>query len=124
MVPGLWEITLQTRTPALGAPLTHTICIERAVLTRPDPPKSNTRDDCQVSVDPAAANETAYSVRCAKRKALSASRVTYLGDRFEGTITIHDQNGDVQQTYTGHRVDDCEPLLPAPPIPAPAARQH
>src|SRR6266850_7376065 len=87
ITPGLWEITVQTRSPILAAPISHTVCIDKASSTKPQPPKSKAHDDCQVIPDSAAANETAYTVRCAKRKVTTTSRFTYLGDHFNGTVT-------------------------------------
>jgi hypothetical protein len=123
MVAGLWEITLQTKSPLAGPPITHTVCVERPLLTSPDPPRSKAKDDCHALPDPAAPNETAYTVRCTKSKVTSSSKVKYLGDHFEGTITIHNDQGDIQQTLTGTRVGDCEETTPAPPIPTPPAGQ-
>lgn len=114
MVPGLWEITVQTRSPIVGPLLTHTVCIDKAHVTRPEPPKSKATDDCQVSPDSAAANETAYTVRCAKRKITSTSRFSYSGDHFEGAVTINKADSEIHQVYTAKRIGDCDdaPLDP------------
>ena len=111
MVPGLWEITVQTRSPILAAPITHTVCIDKAHVTRPEAPKSKPTDDCQVLPDAAAGNETAYTVRCAKRHVTSTSRFTYSGDHFNGTVTITPASGEqIQQVYTAVRISDCYDL--------------
>jgi hypothetical protein len=118
MVPGLWEITVQTRTPILAAPISHTVCIDKAHVARPDPPKSRPSDDCQVTPEASAGNETAYTVRCAKKNITSTSRFTYSGDHFTGTVTITPAAGEpVQQVYTAVRVSDCDdqPDLSATP---------
>jgi hypothetical protein len=118
ITPGLWEITVQTRSPIVAAPISHTVCIDKANTSKPQPPKSKAHDDCQVMSDSAAANETAYTVRCAKRKVTSASRFTYFGDHFNGTVTIQTASGEVQQVYTAVRLGDCDDLPdlnPAPP---------
>jgi len=108
MVPGLWEVTVQTRTPILGPLLTHTVCIDKAHVTRPDPPKSKPTDDCQVTPDGAAANETNYTIRCAKRNVTSTSKFTYSGNHFDGAVTIKSDSGEVQQVWTAIRVGDCD----------------
>jgi Protein of unknown function (DUF3617) len=111
MVPGLWEITVQTRSPILAAPISHTVCIDKAHVTRPDPPRSKQHDDCQVLPDAAAANETAYTVRCARGQVTSTSRFTYSGDHFTGTVTMTPASGEqIQQVYTAVRISDCYDL--------------
>lgn len=122
MLPGLWEITVQTRSPILGPVLTHTVCIDKAHTLRPEPPKSKASDDCQVLPDAAAANETAYTTRCTKKNITSSLRITYSGDHFDGTATIKTSEAEFHQVYAAKRVGDCdEPLPPqnaiAPPTP-------
>jgi len=119
MVPGLWQITVQTHSPILSAPITHNVCVDKALTARPDPPKAKSKDDCQVFPDPSPSNETAYTIRCATQRNSSSSRFTYLGDHFQGTVTLHNEIGDIQQTYTGVRVGDCEETQPAPTLPPP-----
>jgi len=87
MLPGLWEITVQTRAPIVGPPITHTVCIDKAHIARPDPPRSRSTDDCQVLPDAAAPNETAYTIRCAKRKVTSSARFSYSGDHFAALLS-------------------------------------
>lgn len=118
MVPGLWEITVQTVSPILAAPLTHTVCIDKMHVTKPEPPKSKAHDDCQVLPEAAASNQTAYTVHCAKKNVTSTSRFTYSGDHFDGTVTIKSAGGEVQQVFTAVRLSDCDDDLPvsaAPP---------
>jgi Protein of unknown function (DUF3617) len=116
MLPGLWEITIQTRSPILAAPVSHTVCIDKTQVTKPEPPKSKPKDDCQVLPDAAAANQTAYTVRCTKRKSSSTSRFTYSGDHFDGTVTTTLPEGEFQQVYTAVRIGDCDlPDVPANP---------
>jgi hypothetical protein len=118
MAPGLWEITMQTRSPIVGALLTHNICINKPQVTPPGSPKSRASDDCQVLPDAAAANETAFTIRCAKQKVTSTSRFTYSGTHFEGTVTINSADGEVKQVYTASRVGECDlPLYPDTPHP-------
>jgi len=112
--PGLWEITVQTRSPILGPPITHTVCIAKARATPPAAPKSKPSDDCQVLADAAAANETAYTTRCAKRNVTSTLRFTYLGDHFDGTATIKTADAEIQQVYTAKRIGDCDEVADAP----------
>ena len=116
MVPGLWEITVQTRSPILGPPITHAVCIDNAHVTRPDPPKSRRSDDCQVSPNASAANETAYTVRCAKGKATTVSRFIYSGDHFDGTVVITTASGEVRQVYTAKRIGACDDDVPDQPV--------
>jgi hypothetical protein len=120
LVPGLWEITVQTRSPIVGPVLTHTVCIDKWHVTRPEPPKTKSADDCQVSPDSAAANETAYTIRCTKRKITSTSRFTYSGDHFDGIVTIKTGDEDVRQVYTAVRIGACDDL-PADSTPTPPA---
>jgi len=108
ILPGLWEITIQPRSPIAGPPLTHRTCIDKDHLMRPDPPRARASDDCQVVRDAAAANEIAYTVRCTKRQLTSSTRITYSGDHFDGAVLIRSANGDVQQVITGKRVGDCD----------------
>lgn len=108
MVPGLWEITVQTRSPIVGPPITHTACIDKAHATRPDPPKSRASDDCQVTPVASAANETAYTVHCAKGNVTTTSHFIYSGDHFDGTVTIVRANDEVHQVYTAKRIGDCD----------------
>jgi hypothetical protein len=108
MTPGLWEITIQTRSPIVGPLLTHTVCIDKATAGRSQTPKTKASDDCQVSPEAAASNETAYSVRCAKRKISSIAKFTYSGSHFEGVVTINTPDGEVKQVYAGVRVGDCD----------------
>jgi hypothetical protein len=118
MVPGLWEITVQTRSPIVGPPITQTVCIDRAHVARPEPPKTKASDDCQVLPDTASANETAYTVRCARKKITSTSRFTYSGDHFDGTVTINRPDAEILQIYTAKRVGACDDV---PEVVAPAA---
>jgi hypothetical protein len=121
MVPGLWEITVQTKSPVLAAPVSHTVCIDKTHVAKPELPKSKARDDCQVTPDAAAANEAAYTVHCAKKNVTSTSRFTYLGDHFNGSVTIKNADGEFQQVYTAVRISDCDDALPDP---APAPPVH
>jgi hypothetical protein len=117
LLPGLWEITVQTRTPIAGPPITHSTCVTKVESVLPVPPKAKKLDDCQVVPNAAAANEMAYTVRCAKRKVTSAARFTYSGDHFTGTVTIQTDAGEIQQVYSGVRIGDCEDPPEPSPIP-------
>lgn len=117
LAPGLWEITVQTRSPIMAAPLSHTVCIDKLHVAKPDTPKSKPSDDCKVTPDAAAANETAYTVRCAKQKTTSTSRFTYSGDHFDGTVVIQTAGGEVRQVYTAVRLGDCDDLPDLNPTP-------
>jgi hypothetical protein len=117
MVPGLWEITVQTRSPIIAAPISHTVCIDKLHVTKPDPPKSRAKDDCQVTPDAGASNETAYTVHCVKKNLTSTSRFTYSGDHFNGSITIKNADGEFQQVYTAVRISDCDDDLGDPAAP-------
>lgn len=116
MVPGLWEITVQTRSPIVGPPITQTVCIDKGHAARPAPPKSRASDDCQVSPDAAAANETAYTVRCAKRRITSSARFTYAGDHYDGVVTITTPDGEIHQVHTAKRIGACDEPEPDPPV--------
>ena len=116
MIPGLWEITVQTVSPIKGLPITQTVCIDKAHSTRPSPPRSKASDDCQVSPDAATANETAYTVRCAKRKTTSSARFTYAGDHYDGTVTIITVDAEIHQVHTAKRIAACDEPLPDAPV--------
>jgi hypothetical protein len=115
MLPGLWEITVQTRSPISGPPVTHTVCIDKEHVTKPDPPKSRPSDDCQVLPDASAGNESAYTIRCSKRNIVSTSRFTYSRDHFDGTIVITTANAEVHQVYAAKRIGDCDDDVPDQP---------
>jgi hypothetical protein len=119
MEPGLWQITVQTVSPVAAAPLSHTVCIDKLHVTKPEPPRSKPSDDCKVTPDAAAANETAYTVRCGKKKTTTSSRFIYASDHFNGTLTVTTAAGDVQQIYTAVRLGDCDDLSD-PNVPPPA----
>jgi hypothetical protein len=122
LTPGLWEITVQTTSPVAAAPMSHTVCIDKLHVTKPEPPKSKASDDCKVLPDAAAANETAYTVHCGKKKTTSTSRFTYSGDHFSGTLTVQTPGSDeVKQVYTAVRIGDCDEQPDPNPTPAPPA---
>jgi hypothetical protein len=108
MQPGLWRITVQTKSPVLAAPVSHEVCIDKANAVRPSAPKSKPGDDCQSLPDAAAANETAYTVRCGKRKITTTSRFKYASTHFEGTVSIKSPDSEIQQVYTAERIGDCD----------------
>jgi len=112
MTPGLWEITVQTRSPIVGPPISYTVCLDKAHVARPEPPKSRATDDCQVVPEAASANQTAYTIRCTNRKVSSTSRFTYAGDHFDGAVTINTPDGVVEQVHTGKRIGDCDDFQP------------
>ncbi len=112
MIPGLWEITMQTHAPVTGPPITHTVCIDKALVSRPQPPRLKASEDCQVQPDAAAANETAYTIRCGKLGRTSSWRFVYLRDRFEGTATITTPAEEIRQTYTAKRIAPCDNTPP------------
>lgn len=117
LIPGLWEISVQTRSPIVGPVLTHSVCIDKAHVARPEPPKSKPTDDCQISLQPAAANETTYSMRCTKRNMSSTSHFTYSGDHYDGTVIITTKTAEIHQVFTAKRISDCTDLpdLTSPP---------
>jgi len=108
MLPGLWEITVQTHSPITGPAIVRTVCIAKGHSARPDPPKTKPADDCQVLPSTASAAETAYTVHCAKQKVTTTARFTYAPDHFEGTVTIKNNDGELQQTYSAKRIGDCD----------------
>lgn len=118
MQPGLWRVTVQTKSPVVAAPISHEVCIDKANAGRPLPPQSKAGDDCQSLPDSAAANETAFTVRCAKRKLTTTSRFKYAATHFEGTVTMKTPDGEVQQVYTAERIGDCDAAPEVPSSPA------
>ena len=81
------------------------------------PPKAKPSDDCQITLDTAARNETNYTVHCAKRKETSTARFAYAGDHFNGTLTIKTEDGEVQQIYTAVRLGACDDMPDVSEIP-------
>lgn len=107
MTPGLWEITVQLESPDPGPATTSQQCVTPE-KSRPVPPKSKAKDDCQIVETPSPANEIAYTVNCSKLKRTSRSQFTYFGDRFEGTVTTDFGKIAVRTKYTARRIGDCE----------------
>src|SRR5207302_1700215 len=49
-IPVLWEITIQTELSETVTPTTVTqVCISKDKADHPEPPKSKSKDDCQVT---------------------------------------------------------------------------
>ncbi|HEV7426784.1 MAG TPA: DUF3617 family protein [Thermoanaerobaculia bacterium] len=115
LTPGLWEITVQTQLPTPAAPMSHTVCIDKLHVAKPNPPRSRPSDDCQVTADAASANETAYTVHCGKRNVTSTSRFTYSGSHFEGVMIITGPDSEIRQVYSAKRLGPCDDEQPVNP---------
>lgn len=54
-------------------------------------------------------NRLKYQIKCARKNATSDAEFTYSGDRYEGVVTIkNDDVGEIRQVYTARRIGDCE----------------
>jgi hypothetical protein len=105
--PGLWEITIQTESPAVGLPATSEVCIagDQDKLKKP---KTNPKDDCQAIDVPAASNEVAFTVTCAKLKRSTSVKFSYLGDRYEGVAVTNLDGIEIRTKYTAKRLGACD----------------
>ena len=93
--------------PTLAPPVTTEVCISPA-HANPEPPTPPPSTDCRVLPVQANANEMAYTVNCEKTKRSASVKMTYFGDRYEGTGTIMDFV-EIQTKYTGRRIGPCNP---------------
>ena len=106
--PGRWEITLQTVSPIVSAPVVTEICIskEEAELT-PEPPRSKQSDDCQVTGS-FRGKSLKYKTKCNRRNSTADVDITYDGDTYEGTVAITIDGREIRQIYKAKRIGDCE----------------
>lgn len=105
--PGLWEVTIKTLLSD-GTPTTVTeICITKEEADHPEPPKRGPRDDCQAT-SITTGNHVSYQVNCGRKHVNTNGEFTYTGDRYEGTVTIKQDNVEIKQVHTARRIGDCQ----------------
>ncbi|MFL6245018.1 MAG: DUF3617 domain-containing protein [Thermoanaerobaculia bacterium] len=105
--PGLWEVTIKILLSDATPTLVERICISKEQADHPEPPKLGKGADCQVT-GALAGNKLKYQIKCGRKNATSDSEFTYSGDRYEGVVTIrNDEVGEVRQVYTARRIGDC-----------------
>jgi len=104
---GLWEITIQTESPVVGLPATSEVCLsgDEDKLKKP---KTHPKDDCQAIDVPAASNEVAFTVNCAKLKRSTSVKLSYLGDRYEGIAVTNLDGIEIRTKYTAKRLGACD----------------
>ena len=88
--------------------MTHEVCISAADAERSaKPPKAKKSDDCQ-STGALNGNSLKYTTKCGRKKVTSTTEFTYLGDHFEGVITLQVDGQEIRQIHTGKRIGECE----------------
>ncbi len=121
LTPGLWQVTTQMKSPTIAAPVSHTICIDKAHVGLPAVPKLKPTADCQVHLDSAASNQVNFTIACSKQNVTAAYKFTYAADHYDGTVSITSADGVIQQTVTAVRLGVCDDLpdlsgVPNPPF--------
>lgn len=105
--PGLWEVTIKTQMGDATPTLVERICISREQAERPEPPKTKKTADCQVT-GALTGNKSKYQIKCGRKNATTDAEFTYSGDRYEGVVTIKDDDvGEIRQVYTARRIGEC-----------------
>jgi hypothetical protein len=105
--PGLWEVTIQTQMGDATPTMIEQICISKEQAERPEPPKSEKSADCQVT-GALTGNKSKYQIKCGRKNTTSDAEFTYSGDRYEGVVTIkNDDVGEIRQVYTARRIGEC-----------------
>jgi hypothetical protein len=111
--PGLWELTVEMKSPIAAPPVTSEFCIAKE-HGKPDRPQTKSKDDCQVLDQPAPGNEAAYTVTCAKLKRTLKANFKYYGDHYEGTTTTTWNDVEIVHTYTARLIGECESASSGP----------
>jgi len=110
MKPGLWEITTQAKMQGMTLPpTTITQCITKDDMV----PRGDTQtQDCEVSDVKTSGDTVTWTMRCSGEggDVESTGRITYHGDRFEGSMTtiIKEQGMTMESTMSGRRIGDCQ----------------
>ncbi|MDP9194455.1 MAG: DUF3617 domain-containing protein [Acidobacteriota bacterium] len=105
--PGLWEVTIKTQMGDATPTMIEQICISKEQADRPEPPKAKKAADCQVT-GALTGNKSKYQIKCGRKNATSDVEFTYSGDRYEGVVTIkNDDVGELRQVYTAKRIGAC-----------------
>jgi hypothetical protein len=108
ILPGLWEVTIKTELNGGGPTTIEQICISQDQADHPEPPTTKKNADCQITGG-LTGNRSKYRIKCGRKNATSDAEFTYSGDRYEGVITIkNDEMGEIRQVYTAKRIGDCD----------------
>lgn len=106
--PGLWEVTIKTQLADATPTLIEQICISKEQAEHPEPPKGRKTSGCEVT-GALTGNMLKYKIKCDRKNTASDAEFTYSGDRYEGVVTIkNDDVGEVRQIYTARRIGECE----------------
>ena len=109
MIPGLWEITLQTELPVAMPPMTTTVCISKDdIVDRQKPPKGKPSDECSAASGDMTGNVLSYVSKCKNRDSETKVHYTFHGDRYDGVIEMKSGKRETRQVITGRRIGDCE----------------
>jgi len=110
MKPGRWEITTQANMQGMTIPpATITQCLTEEDMV----PRDGTQNqDCEILDVDVSGDTVTWTMRCRGEggDVESTGRITYHGDRFEGTTTttIGSTGMTIQSTLTGRRIGDCK----------------
>ena len=105
--PGLWEVTIKTELGDATPTMVEKICISKEQAEHPEPAKGKKTADCQVT-GALTGNKSKHQIKCGRKNATSDIEFTYSGDRYEGVVTIrNDDVGEIRQVYTAKRIGDC-----------------
>ncbi len=112
---GLWEITTQMEMP--GMPMQMPASMHRQCLTKqnsePDVHGQNT-EDCKITERKVSGNTLTWTLKCHGKNAMQAvGKITYHGERLEGTITIQANDPEmgtmsIVNRISGRRIGDCK----------------
>lgn len=110
--PGLWEITTTTHMQGMNIPpSTITQCITKDDLVPRPGSQPGQAQDCEITDVNVSGDTVTWRMRCTGQGGTveGEGSITYQGDRFEGTSTIHiiDAGMTMQSQMTGHRVGEC-----------------
>lgn len=108
MQPGEWEITMQIEGVSKGEPMVTRMCMTKQDVAALAPPKGKTTDDCKVTGGGLTGPILNYAVKCDKKKVTTQTRLTFSGDRYEGTVTITSEGREIRQVISARRIGECE----------------
>src|ERR1700741_3782101 len=98
--PGLWEVTIKTQLADATPTMVEQICITKEQAEHPEPAKAKKSADCQIT-GALTGNKLKYQIKCGRKNATSDLDFTYSGDRYEGIVTIkNDDVGEIRQVHT------------------------
>jgi hypothetical protein len=108
MIPGKWQITLQTISPIEAPPMITSGCVDKAHADKPEPPRAGASDDCQIATSKFDGTDMAYAVQCKKQRRSSETKLTFRGESYSGTVTIHDGDLVIVQRIDAVRLGECD----------------